>query len=161
MNSVMTASFAKCMGLKWPKHVASIVNGRVVTWDEVRKHRLEQQHKHLKSVLACPYATHRRACYVWTLFVPGMIFGGWHTYLCTLEDSHWFRYYDRGVEDEIMAAFPLGILPIGERYRCEWREAFARSYPRPGKKKQGVAYGWIDVRGGRFVEGSFERSGHG
>lgn len=148
MITMMKRSFADAMGFQWPKELACIVNGRKVTWDEIRQMRRDRQARHLATVLRIDGPV-RRAAFVWTFFVPGVIYGGWHLYLRTVTDSWWIRA-SNGIALEIMRTFPCGLLPIPENF-YRWKQAFAGAFPRPGKfSRQGMLAGWIEC----YREGS-------
>lgn len=152
----MMRSFAEHAGLQWPKNVAAVVNGEPVTWAQVHENRRQRQRQILGHRMACTGPV-RRAAYVWTFFVPGVIYGGWHLYLCTLKEKWWIRR-DDPFELVLMAQFPCGMLPIPEnKYR--WKQAFAQQYSAPrqrGGEPQGVVFGWASYASANARAHSFE-----
>lgn len=154
----MTNSFAKAMGFNWPRDLAYVINGRRVTWSEVRASRIARQREHLRRVLDVSGAD-ERAAFVWTFYVPGVIYGGWHLYIRTITESLWLRNrfpWERLIR-EIMVAFPSGCLPSVANFD-QWKEAFAKQYPRQGKRREGVAFGFAQFDNGRIV--SFRAANH-
>lgn len=149
MSSLMMRSFADAWGLKWPADVAYVIDGKRVTYAEVRKARKGRQAEHLARVLRRDGPC-RRPAHLWVFFVPGMIYGGWHLYLRTHKDSWWLKRPE-GIALDLMAAFPCGILPIAENFHA-WKEAFGASYRSDvGNRKQAIIRGWVecDRDGGR------------
>lgn len=148
MVSIMDRSFAESNGLNWPKEVASIVNGHVVTYADLLQERKERQARHLEMILGFNGPS-RRAAHVWTFFVPGWLYGGWHLYLRTLKQDWWLRADSINQEliFEIRRLFPCGLLPIAENF-YEWTEAFAKAYSRPGRfERQGIRPVWLETDG--------------
>lgn len=127
------------MGLDWPKEWACKEDGYVVTFAEIKAERIAQQRKWLE--LKLKEDEQVRAAQVWTFFVPGLIYGGWHLYLRTIEDSWWIQRYG-GQAEELMTKFPCGMLPMKENFYA-WKKAFAKTYPRPGLRQQGIVNGWV------------------
>jgi hypothetical protein len=144
-------------GHAWPTEVAYMISDgqnrlKRVTWADIKADRVARQKRHLECVLQ-PTTPDRRAALVWTFFVPGPIYGGWHLYIRTVHDSVWLHgpEYPREIRAElalsIMQMFPCGLLPIPENF-YPWKEAFARAYPyktKRGRKPQGIVFGWVEL----------------
>lgn len=146
MAVVMHRSFARSMGFNWPPEIASIVNGVPVTYAEIRANKIARQRKHLAGILKCE-GPQRRAAHVWTFFIPGWIYGGWHLYIRTINERWWIRECD-AFALSIMALFPCGLLPTPENFGA-WKLRFARTYARGLDRQQGMVAGWIDLGSGR------------
>lgn len=138
--------------VKWPSDWAYTVDGKPVTYTDIREERKREQSAHLSRILA-PRNAVRRAAQVWVFFVPGWLYGGWHLYVRTLQDEKWLWEGDP-LAMSIMRQFPCGLLPLPECF-YEWKKAFARKYARPGKRRQGIANGWINVERGHFGDEFF------
>lgn len=151
MTSIMTRSFAEHMGWNWPPEIASIVNGDPVTFSELKTARIERQKRHMDLIMDSEIPL-RRAAHIWTFYVPGPFYGGWHLYIRTIKDRWWIR--DRYSDDwalieRIMKQFPCGLLPIPENF-YEWKKAFSKMYRRGHRKrKQGMVAVWVDTAGHR------------
>jgi hypothetical protein len=137
----------------WPKDVAYMIsdgrNGlRRVTFANLKADRIDRQRKRLARIVRLDGPC-LRACAIWTFFVPGVIYGGWHLYLKTIEQSNWLRPRTRRDLDgeltlQLMQMFPCGLLPIFENFEG-WKEAFAHAYTfrkKRGRKPQGIVFGW-------------------
>lgn len=147
-------------GSMLPKGVAYGINGRWITWAEVKAERVKRQSTRLARILEIPQPE-RCAGYVWTFFVPGMIYGGWHLYLRTLGQEWWLserRYPHTELIDSLMAIFPCGMLPIRENF-YDWKEAFAHTYSRGkrGRRPQGVVFGWVLFGSSNYPKGFLPR----
>lgn len=146
----------------WPKDLAYVICSggppQRVTWADLKAARIARQKSHLERVL-CVDPPQRQAAYLWSFFVSGFIYGGWHLYIRTLTESYWIsrnfgssRYCrDSEMILEIMAAFPCGLLPLPENFN-KWLKAFSYEYAtsrKRGGKFQGIIYGWavFDRRG--------------
>ena len=99
-----------------------------------------------------------KPAHVWTFFVPGLLYGGWHLYLTWLGGNNadqWIKHrYDseKLLTVSIMGMYPCGYFPIIENVHC-WKRAFAKQYARNSKfKKNGKAPCWVSVRSGSWVE---------
>jgi hypothetical protein len=140
----MKRSFADCMGFNWPAEIAYKIDGRTVTYADMKADRIVKQKEHLQKILAIGGPV-RRAAYVWTFFNPHFPYSGWHLYLRTIEDSWWIRTCD-SLAINIMQMFPCGLLPIPDNFYA-WKEAFAKDHARPSSRrtKQGMVFGWVDV----------------
>lgn len=136
-----------------------------VTWDEIMERRRLRQAEIMERRLR-PAEPTVLPCYVWTFFISGFPFGGWHCYIVTRRfgdislsfyrrrPSHYME-----VAEQVMRAFPCGLLPLAENFET-WMAAFAKRYPRsrnwPGGKvlhhgehdprMAGLAYGWLTDR---------------
>jgi hypothetical protein len=147
MTAIMYRSFADSQGFNWPPEIAYTVDGKPVTFAEIKAKRVAAQRRHLDSILRCD-APVRRAAFVWTFFVEGPFYGGWHLYLRTIKQKWWIRHYDfphEALVREIMTRFPCGLKPIPENF-YEWKAAFAEQYHRGiARDKQGMAAVWVDV----------------
>jgi hypothetical protein len=93
MTAIMYRSFADSQGFNWPPEIAYTVDGKPVTFAEIKAKRVAAQRRHLDSILRCD-APVRRAAFVWTFFVEGPFYGGWHLYLRTIKQKWWIRHYD-------------------------------------------------------------------
>jgi hypothetical protein len=157
----------KQTGSMLPKGVAfAYSSGRngltFVTHADLKRQRIAKQRTHLAWVTSLESEPCRRAALIWTFFVPGTIYGGWHLYLRTITRSNWIRPSYRfatgdKLEIEIMTMFPCGLLPIPENI-CRWKEAFAHTYPcrtKRGGKPQGVVFGWADCTMGDATPRNF------
>lgn len=143
MSVVMHRSFAEAMGFEWPRELAAIVNGERVTWADVRAGKIERQRKRLAQILRIDQPC-RQAAHVWVFNNPqDFPYGGWWCYIRTLRNA-WCIRQDDSLAAEIMAMFPCGLLPLRENFRA-WQQEFARTYARPGRRKQGMVAGWVEV----------------
>ena len=138
---------------------------RFVTFADIKAERIAKQRRHLNRVLATT-STQRRACLIWTFFVPGVIYGGWHLYIRTIEESLWLhprlgaRDLSEGLTLDIMRMFPCRFLPILQNFEA-WKEAFARQHTygrKRGGKVQGIVFGWTDLQAGDPCPRNFEVS---
>jgi hypothetical protein len=163
----MGSLYEAVTGLAWPKTLAYIVNGEHVTWAALKATRIKKQKEHLRHILDID-GTRRCPCMLWTFFVPGEIYGGWHLYLRTLHNSAWIRpRFSPGESDgelalKLMEDFPCGFLPIPQNF-YHWKEAFARTYPfkyKRGGKPQGILFGWTDLRYTKDYPRNFIPAGH-
>lgn len=145
---IMERSFAEARGFQWHANIACIVNGEPRTWDQIHTERKKRQTERLRRILTFDGQV-RIPCLVWTFYVPGIIYGGWHLYLRSNRNSWWVR--ERGGEEEMIAycmnTWPCGVLPFRENF-YEWKEAFAKTYThgKRGRKPQGIRYGWATCR---------------
>lgn len=158
---IMSRSFADCMGIKWPKEIARIVNGVPVTWAEIHTGKVEQQRKHLARIRAIedPIV---RPCYVWTFFnEQDFPYHGWYCYIVTrnlksfgdVTEAHAvnFRGLHACLAKSIIRSLPVGtsrgLLPLEDQF-IEWMPEFTNRYPRKKHKhdprKAGVHFGWYD-----------------
>lgn len=145
----MTRSFADHMGFKWPKEIACIVDGRPVTYKELRAKKKALQDRRLAQIREIDQE--RRAAYVWVFFQPHWLYHGWHLYLRTVNDSWWLIRMVGGTELtlDIMRALPCGLLPVMENFE-RWKEVVGRTFHRPGRfKKQALIKGWLLLERGR------------
>ena len=142
MTTIMHRSFAKHMGFNWPREIACIVDGKPVTWAEIRANKTANQQRHLASILRCDAP--RRAAHVWTFFVPGWIYGGWHLYIRTIKERWWIRECDELALD-IMTMFPCDLLPIRENFAL-WKQTFAKTYARASDRQQGMVAGRVKIK---------------
>jgi hypothetical protein len=156
-NYVMTRSFADCMGFKWPKDVACIVDGRRITYTELKAKKAEETRKRLRQIERPE--TVRHAAHVWVYYQPGLFgfcYQGTWLSLRTLKDCWTFEFrgsdYARGTTAiDIMRLFPCGILPTMDNFEI-WKEAFIKRYRKPGRfKRQGMVPVWAEYEydGGR------------
>ena len=148
----MATLYEAMKGHACPKDVAYMIsNGRNglqrVTYADIKAARIKRQKEHLGRVLACN-GPMRRAAYLWTFYVPGFLYGGWHLYIRTIEGSWWIRAgrpfdSDWDMVLEFMRIYPCGLLPIRENFE-DWKVAFAKAHThgKRGGKPQGVIYGW-------------------
>ena len=148
MTSVMTRSFADSMGFNWPPEWASLVDGKPVTFAELKAARIERQKAHM-DLITDDGIPLRRAAHIWTFFVPGWIYGGWHLYIRTIKNDWWIKNRYSGdweLIERIMKQFPCGLLPLPENFGA-WKSAFAKEYRRvsPRRRKQGMVACWVDV----------------
>ena len=144
----------KCRTL--PANVAYVVNGREprdVTWDEVMAGRRQRQAERMERIRQ-PAKPAVQPCYVWTFFNRQDIpFHGWYCYVVTRHgDTAVHGKYGLGevtLAESIMAAIPLGMLPLADNFDS-WMEAFARRHPRRKLKgdprKAGALHGWLKHR---------------
>jgi hypothetical protein len=132
----------------WNK-TAYIVNGQVVTYAELKDSRIEEQKRRLSLILDDGIPL-RRAAHIWTFYVPGPFYGGWHLYIRTIKKQWWITSRDChenwSLVERIMKQFPCGLLPIPENF-YKWKEAFAKTYRRVSarRRKQGMVACWVDV----------------
>lgn len=153
MSTLILRSFADSMGWKWPANVASVVDGRKVTWDEIMERRRKMQRRRLEFIRS--FSPRIVPCYVWTFEVPGSIFGGWWCYVMTIRDEIAvnFRGFDEELAINLMSEINLGFLPIPEMFH-EWMQALAEVHPRVGvsdPRKAGSFVGWFDRERRRFA----------
>ena len=156
MSFVMMRSFADAMGMKWPKNAAMKVGDyrspqgfRFVTWAELHEERRTRQAKILKRIRRPP-EPFVVPCFVWTFFVPGFIYYGWHCYIVTrtFEVGVTFRDFDEKLAESVMKAVPMGMLPMTENF-IVWMEKLAKQHPRKhprDKRKAGSVVGWLENR---------------
>lgn len=144
----MHRSFAEHMGLKWPKEVAFIQDGKRVSWAEVKSIRIDRQARHLREVTRWEGSV-RHAAFVWVFYQPGLFgfaYMGWWLYLRTLHHDWKFdlRLARQGLSAlDIMRRFPCGVLPMEENFEA-WKTAFATQNSRPGRfRKQGLLPVWV------------------
>lgn len=90
------------------------INGRRVTYAELRENRKRKQAEHLARIVAVRGPV-RHAAHVWTFYVPGMIYGGWHLYIRTHEDRWWLRKPE-AIALEIMRLYPCGLFPTADNF---------------------------------------------
>ena len=98
---------------------------------------------------------HRRPLYVWVFFVPGLLFGGWWTYIIGRDVSHGGKCCrDSDLILRAMELFPvvgqtLFALQEDWKERERWMIEFAKRYQRGywGGKPQGKAPIWGEVKG--------------
>jgi hypothetical protein len=149
---VMTRSFADCMGFKWPKDLACIVNGERITYAQLKAKRIAEQKERLRRMETEP-RPERRAAFVWVFYQPGLFgfcFEGYWLAIRTLKHTWTFGF--RGSEDrsglktiDIMRMLPCGFLPLQENAE-KWKEKFVKTYSRPGRfRKQGMVAGWVET----------------
>jgi hypothetical protein len=155
VNYIMHRSFAETMGVKWPKEIAFVENGKPVTYAQLLTERKKRQAEHLSRVLDIQ-PPRRIAAYVWVFLCPGIggfAFYGYWLYIRALgkdwwiDGRSWFRESEHGRNFtlDLMGQFPCGLLPIFENFD-RWKEAFAKTYSRPGRfKKQGLVLGWVEL----------------
>lgn len=151
----MFRSFADAMGFAWPRDVAYMVDGRQITWDDVKARRRERQTRELE--WARRDDTPRIVpAYAWTFYVPGWLYSGWWCYMVTLHERYAVdcRIFDATLAASLMAAIPMGLLPLLENWE-KWKELLAKTYPRRhirrDPRKAGSVVGWWDQRGHRFA----------
>jgi len=136
--------------IDWTK-TAYIVNGQPISYAELKANRIAKQ-KRRQSLILDDDIPLRRAAHIWTFYVRGPFYGGWHLYIRTLKDQWWIRGKDGDdwvLIDQIMQQFPCGLLPIRENFYA-WKKAFAKRYRRGHRRrKQGMVAIWIDTAGHR------------
>lgn len=135
-----------------------------VTWDEIMDRRRARQVEIMERKLR-PALPNVLPCYVWTFYINGFPFGGWHCYIVTRHFDFSLSFYRNRpfnageIAVQVMEAFPCGLLPLADNLN-RWMPAFAKAYPRsrnwPGGKvlrrgehdprKAGLAYGWLADR---------------
>lgn len=128
----------------WTK-TAYIVNGKTITYADLKADRIERQKRHLGLILDNGIPL-RRAAHIWVFFVPGWIYGGWHLYIRTINRQWWIRrsFGDEKIIERLMKQFPCGLLPIPENFYA-WKKAFAKTYRRGHRnRKQGMIACWVD-----------------
>lgn len=147
MTTVITKSAAEYWGWAWPADVSHTINGQPVTFKQLKSDRIEQQRSHLEELLRI--TSRFRPAYIWTFFVSGPFYSGWHLYLRTIKDSWWIRDCDEFALT-IMRHYPCGLFPIPENFYA-WKKAFAETYTRPSKRRprQGMVIVWIKETGAR------------
>lgn len=146
MISIMYRSFADNQGFNWPPEIAYTVNGKPVTYAEVKAQKVAEQKKRLEFILDNEYGViKRKAAQVWVFKVAGPFYSGWHLYLRTLKDRWGIKKTDE-IALKIMTLFPCGFLPLRENFE-QWKIAFAKTYARPTKiwPKQGLVNVWVDL----------------
>lgn len=149
MTTIITRSALIAWGHRPASNVASIVDGRVVTWQEVIANRRDWQRKRLQEIHSSGVITWR-PCKLWVAYFDQRLMGGWHAFL---EDRTWRTWVDRdarSMKSRIMELFPL-ILPFDDEYEQwhAWKVAFAKAYRKrmQCKKAVGVRYVWQSDRG--------------
>jgi len=127
---------------------------KYVTYAEIRRNRIANQAERLNRITALDTPC-RQAAYIWVFFVPGVIYGGWHLYLRTLRESFWigrdfgtsrWNHYN-DLCQSIIEQVPCGVLPVADNFE-RWKIAFSEQFRRPGKRKQGICFGWADFERG-------------
>lgn len=77
---------------------------------------------------------------IWVFYISGLIYGGWHIYIRTLEGSVSLGSRNELIEQAMMI-YPCGFLPDSE-FRYDWAKAFQKQFPakRPrGHRREGAA----------------------
>lgn len=151
MSSIIMRSALVHWGRKnIPANLHSIVDGRVVTWDEVMAGRREHQKHRLNYIRQ---VTVPRAWRIWVAYYDMTLMGGWQAMIdyykpdCYDGGRVWIDRDCRPLKPVLMATFPL-VLPLGsesEQWEA-WKPAFARAYARRSQHRHplGVAYAWWD-----------------
>lgn len=136
-----------------PSDLHSVVDGRVVTWDEVMAARRARQVDRLwtkREWLVRPL----RAWKVWVAYYDMPLMGGWQAFIEHYRPGFgfglvWIDRDRRWLKEILMKAFPL-VLPLGKDWEQweEWKIAFAKEFQRRrhDKRPLGVAYVWWDGR---------------
>lgn len=156
MTAVIKRSFAESLGLKWPAGVAYRISDgwrgqlRDVTWAEVGEEKRRRQRERLERIRR-PEPPRIVPAYVWTFFIPGWLYHGWHCYVVAREFEVPVTGRDGNTElaDNIMRAVPLGIIPHTDhfdRWMAELAKRHPRKKPRNDRRRAGVMFGWLENR---------------
>lgn len=149
---VMRRSFAEQMGIAWPADAAMKVGGlrgvRFVTWSEVLDQRRQRQAERLATIREAP-EPEVVPCFIWTFFIPGWLYSGWHCYLIS-------RHFEIGVAPEanreltenLIRAVPMGQRPLFDEFEL-WMAELANRHPRKhprDPRRAGSVIGWLEHR---------------
>lgn len=140
----MTRSFVDAMGGRWPPEIASVVNGRPVTFAEIRQRRKERQTNTLNWKREM-FVQHRAAIKVTVYFDADCEV--WLARLSTVTIEQWAREGD----ESLRVLFPCGLLPFVSWNA--WKQAFAREHQVDAVNGQprGLAYCWGKTEAGKIV----------
>jgi hypothetical protein len=143
--------------IKLPPEFACVDNGKVMTWEEVKQYRREQQKKILERKRASYNQVRKKPLYVWVFWTPGLagIFEGLWIYIVGTDGIYHGGGYKGEVQgellDEILRLFPLIDMPLfGFDYENLklWKTKFIEKYKRGlwCGKPQGKALIWAEVK---------------
>lgn len=143
MSYVMTRSFAEAMGCCWPPEIASVVDGKPVTFAEIRRRRKERQQRAIRWKREM-FVQQRAAIKVSVYF--DIECEVWLAQLSTVTIKQWA---EEG--DELKQIFPCGLLPFVSWN--DWKQAFARQYKVDilNGQPRGLAYCWGKTEAGEIV----------
>jgi hypothetical protein len=154
-SAIIHRSFAEHMGLDWPPDAARKVvyaggRARFVSWAEVHEDRRQRQAQRLAEIRLSSKPDWQPA-YVWTFFIPGWLYHGWHCYVVTWRNRHdplgvTFRNFREELALSIMQAVPLGLpakLEHFERWMPRLAKHHPRKKPRHDPRRAGTVVGWL------------------
>ena len=144
MTTIFTKSAAEFWGRPWDPGVAMLVDGKPVTFAELKARRVRAQKERLQRISETEPTRH--AAHIWTFYVSHWIYHGWHLYVRTLHDRWWIRECN-DFALSLMRQFPCGLFPIPDNF-YRWKKAFAEQYSR-GPSTGGMILGWLNLEYGR------------
>lgn len=138
---------------KAPPELAAIVDGRVVTWNDVMRLRREHQQRQL-AAKRCVVPL--RACRIRVLYFDQFLMGGWQALIDDWRGPAFGAWIDRDrphLMRPILEMFPLlPSSPNIARQWAEWKPVFAQRFARGMQdgRPRGVAHVWwnghLDLR---------------
>jgi len=129
MTSIIMRSALLAWGKTPPPELASIVDGRVVTWAEVMERRRKWQRELLQRKREGAPAW--RAYRLSVLYFDMDLMGGWQSFIEDFRGRGWSTWIDRDsrqLKPVLMDLFPL-ILSGGNKWEI-WKQSFAEQFMR-------------------------------
>lgn len=145
MGSIIKRSALEFHGRKPASNVAMIVNGEIVTWDDVMAARRAKMDRRIKNKRTAGIRLWK-AWKLWIGWYGTGLMGGWQAMISpSVGDRKWVDRDRKWLKAEFMRLWPL-LLPLGNDYEQweDWKPAFAECFKRRSqlRKPMGVAYFW-------------------
>jgi len=142
MTSIFTRSALMFWsGGKVANNVHSVVDGRIVTWDEVMENRRSNQRRRLEQIR---YVTEFKAVKVWVGYFGADLMGGWNAFIENRYDRLWIDRDRKWLKEPLMKLFPVTLFDDFDQWKTEFAKRYRRRTQRG--KPVGVAFAWFDGR---------------